>query len=47
MQKNDMTLEEAMKDADVFIGLSVRKCSYTGNGKKHGKKSNCFCHGQS
>ena len=47
MQKQDLTLADAMKDADVFIGLSVGNVVTPRNGKKHGKKSHRFCHGQS
>ena len=38
---------KAMKDADVFVGLSLGNVVYTGYGKEHGKKSNCICHGKS
>ena len=36
-----------MKDADVFIGLSVGNVYITGYGKIDGKKSDCICHGKS
>jgi malate dehydrogenase (oxaloacetate-decarboxylating)(NADP+) len=45
--KEQMTLAEAMKDADVFIGLSVGNCVTADMVKSMAKKSNCFCHGQS
>ena len=45
--KGEISLEQAMKDADVFIGLSCGQCSNAGYGKSHGKKSNRICHGQS
>ena len=41
------TLEEAMKDADVFIGLSIADIVTPGNAKIHGQGSHCFCDGQS
>ena len=45
--KADLTLADAMKDADVFIGLSVGKCNYARNGEEHGQKSDCVCNGKS
>ena len=36
------TLEEAMKGADVFLGLSAKDV-VTKYGKINGKKSNYFC----
>ena len=43
----DYDLVKAMKDADVFIGLKCGQCGESGNGKKHGKKSDRICDGQS
>ena len=47
MQKVKYHLEQAMKDADVFIGLSCGQCGIAGYGKINGKKPHCICHGQS
>ncbi len=41
------TLAEALKDADVFAGLSAAKCVTRGNAALHGRPSHCFRLGQS
>ena len=41
------TLAEALKDADVFAGLSVAKCVTRGNAALHGRPSHRFRVGQS
>ena len=47
VKKADITLEKAMKDADVFLGLSVGNIVTAGYDQKHGKKSYRFCNGKS
>ena len=41
------TLEEAMANADVFIGLSTSNIVTPPDVKKYGQKPHCFCYGQS
>ena len=41
------TLEDAMKNADVFIGLSKADVCYTRDVVDHGKRSHCVCNGKS
>ncbi len=46
-KQNESYTCRAMKDADVFIGLSVGNVVSPRNDKEYGKKSNRFCHGKS
>ena len=41
------TLDEAMKNADVFVGLVDSQYSYPRNVTFHGQESNCICYGES
>ena len=43
IETNDRTLDDAIKNADVFLGLSAKGTLTKQNGKKNGKKSYYFC----
>ncbi|MEJ7684916.1 MAG: malic enzyme-like NAD(P)-binding protein [Segetibacter sp.] len=45
VNRTDWTLEKAMKDADVFLGLSVGNVVTSDMIKSMAKKCYCFCHG--
>ena len=43
IETKNRTLEQAIKGADVFLGLSAKGSPHEKNGKKYGKKSNNIC----
>ena len=46
-KRNLATLEEALVDADVFIGLSQPNIVSASMLQNHVSKTHCICHGQS
>ena len=43
IETSDRTLDDAIENADVFLGLSAKGALTKKYGKKNGKKSNNFC----
>ena len=43
IETSDRTLNDAIENADVFLGLVSKRCFNKRYGKKNGKKSNYIC----